>query len=136
MRYISSYISILCILFLTNCGGTKNKYPTSIAYGGKWILQDAAEVYANDKKVYISFDPRTSSFRGFAGCNKIRGNYLINDKEIDLFEIITTRKSCKEMKTENTFISLLKRANKIKINPLNLELYKGDILLIRFKRER
>lgn len=136
MKHVSTYIRLLGLLLLTSCSTTKNKYPASIAYGGKWILQDTGEVQVKDKKVHISLDPSTLSFRGFGGCDKIQGNYLITGDKIDLFEIRTTKKGCKEMKMQNIFISLLRKADKVKINPSNFELYKGSILLLSFKREQ
>ncbi|XOD66613.1 MAG: META domain-containing protein [Flavobacteriales bacterium Tduv] len=136
MKHISVYIRFLGLLLLIGCGTTKNQYPSSIAYGGEWVLQDTGEVQVDDRKIYISLDPSTSFFRGFGGCNKIQGNYLITGNSIDLFKITTTKKSCKEIKTENTFISLLRKADKVKITPSNFELYKGSIILLIFKRER
>ncbi|AIL45132.1 META domain-containing protein [Elizabethkingia anophelis] len=101
----------------------------------RWEVMDNLQTNA---KPYISFDPE-KGMSGNAGCNKIFSqDIIIQSKQGDfsIKQIGSTRMACPsmDMKIESNFIKILESADKYVVVKNTLELYKGNILLMKFQK--
>lgn len=135
-------IYIVGIGILASCSTTTNLGNIS-KLGGKqtslsntkWEVVDAMKTNA---KPYISFDPETG-LSGNAGCNKIFSqNITIQSQggDFSVKDISSTRMACPsmDMNIERNFIKILESADKYVVVKNTLELYKGNILLMKFQK--
>ena len=74
---------------------------------------------------------------GNAGCNNYTADIKIDDTnhKITIGAVASTKMYCKWIKSEVTFLKFLSMANGYKIKENILELYKDNILLMKFKVE-
>ena len=121
---------------MTNLGNTSKigKQQPSLS-NTRWEVMDNLQTNA---KPYISFDPE-KGMSGNAGCNKIFSqDVTIQSKvgDFSLKEIGSTRMACPsmDMKVEQNFIQMLQSADKYVVNKNILELYKGNMLLMKFQK--
>lgn len=107
--------------------GTKQK---SIA-NTKWILLD--QVKGTQPTLVIE----NNKISGNAGCNTFFGNLLLDTTagNFTAKQIATTRMACEDMNTETNFIKMLSEADKYLVAESTLELYKGNLLLMKFKKQ-
>lgn len=78
----------------------------------------------------------TGKITGNAGCNNYFGELVLDATagNFNATNIGSTRKMCENMDVETQFFSVLKEANKYVVNAGVLELYKGNLLLIKFNK--
>lgn len=122
-------------LILTACTaiqGNKNQTTTAVVSlsGTQWSLAD--KVQGNIPTMQF-LDNKVS---GNAGCNSYFANVTLNEqaKTMEVGVVGSTRKSCPEMEAERNFLHLLPQANAYKLNGSVLELYKNDLLLLKFNQ--
>lgn len=84
--------------------------------GKKWHLVSfkGEEIQLKEAKAehpYIEFaDDFTIS--GYTGCNNLRGGYTLDDaQKIGFSQLISTKKFCPEMETENEFLNVMGKAS-------------------------
>jgi heat shock protein HslJ len=77
---------------------------------GSWSLttmKRQARIDAeNLDKVYLTFNP-DMTFTGFAGCNNIRGTYILKGTGIKFENIVATKMACNKLEQETAFLKLL-----------------------------
>ena len=73
---------------------------------------------------------------GNAGCNNYFGELALEAKtgNFKSGNVGSTRKMCDNMEVETQFFSMLKEADKYVVNAGVLELYKGNLLLMKFNK--
>lgn len=73
---------------------------------------------------------------GNAGCNNYFGELSIDETagNFSAKNVGSTRKMCDNMEVETQFFSMLKEADKYVVNAGVLELYKGNLLLMKFNK--
>ena len=74
------------------------------------------------------------NLNGFAGCNHIFSEGTINGSEIKFDLIGGTKMLCPTMKTEEYFTDMLRSVNRYEIKGNELYFYKGNLLLLKFKK--
>lgn len=132
MKKINYYFIFFLLFILSNCSLSKKNLSFTIKHGGKWIVQE------NGYDISISLDPSNSSFKGELNCSKIEGNYFIDNKKANFFNILSIEKACKDTsrkKIEENFIDLLQKVDSHKYNDERILLYRGNLVLIKLKRE-
>ncbi len=73
---------------------------------------------------------------GNAGCNSYFGAVVLNPSVggFSTSGLGSTRKACEDMTTETNFLGLLQSVNHYVVNGNTLELYKDNLLLMKFTR--
>lgn len=73
---------------------------------------------------------------GNGGCNNYFGNLSIDSTagNFKTSEVGLTRKMCENMDVESNFMKMLSEADKYVVNGNTLELYKGNLLLLKFNK--
>lgn len=122
-------ISLIACTATNNIGkvGSKQESVTNT----KWILADQV------KGTQPTLEIENNKVSGNAGCNTFFGNLLIDNTagNFSAKQIATTRMACENMETETNFIKMLKEADKYVVSGNVLELYKGNLLLLKFKKQ-
>ncbi|HBR11219.1 Heat shock protein HslJ [Epilithonimonas bovis DSM 19482] len=127
----TAMISLMVASCTTRLGNTskvgKNQAPIT---GTQWVLADDV----TNKPTLVIEQNRIS---GNAGCN----NYF-SDATIDTAagnfsakNIGSTRKMCNNMTTETSYLNVLQQANKYVVTETTLELYKDNLLLLKFNKQ-
>ncbi len=99
--------------------------------GTKWILAD--QVKGKTPTLNIETDKIT----GNGGCNSYFGEVLLDATagNFSAKNIGSTKMACADMSAESNFFSMLSEANKYVVNGNTLELYKGNLLLLKFSKK-
>lgn len=96
----------------------------------------AVEIPMSAKRVNIHLKGNDveQNLSGFAGCNSMGGHYSTPGDKVIVFEPISTRMFCEDtMELENAFIKMLTEADRYQIEGRQLLLYKGGLLLGKFR---
>jgi heat shock protein HslJ len=107
----------------------ENTYWVLVEINGQPIVRD------NSKKLFIQLNADTKSIIGFAGCNRLSGEYTLSGKKLS-FRTISTRMFCEnEMKIEDEFIQAVNKINKFTISEHELFLMQEKNILLKFQAE-
>jgi heat shock protein HslJ len=107
----------------------ENTYWVLVEINGQPIVRD------NSKKLFIQLNADTKSMIGFAGCNRLSGEYTLSGKKLS-FRTISTRMFCEnEMKIEDEFIQAVNKINKFTISEHKLFLMQEKNILLKFQAE-
>lgn len=131
--------------FLKNDGTLIDEFKTvSTSFdNGKYIVQSLN----NGKKTAVALKHGISIFlelkgnskmSGFTGCNRFSCDYLLNENDIVIFNLATTRKMCPvdNMRAEKSFIEVMKNGTKISHKNERWELRNAsDVLLMEMIKE-
>ncbi|MBP7173830.1 MAG: META domain-containing protein [Cloacibacterium sp.] len=73
---------------------------------------------------------------GNASCNNYFGQYTLdpNTGSFSVTNVGVTRMACEKMAVETHYLSMLEKANKYVLKENVLELYKDNLLLLRFRK--
>ena len=98
--------------------------------GTSWILADAVKGNSPTLKV------EDSKVSGNAGCNNYFGEVALNTAGGSFVaqNLGSTRKMCENMDVEKNFMEMVSQANKYVVNGNTLELYKDNLLLLKFNK--
>lgn len=98
--------------------------------GTSWILADA--VKGNSPTLNVD-DTKVS---GNAGCNNYFGEIALNTTggSFSAQNLGATKKMCENMSVEKNFMEMVSQANKYVVNGNTLELYKDNLLLLKFTK--
>ncbi len=97
----------------------------------KWVLADDV----SGKKPTLNID--SAKINGNSGCNSYFGELTL-DKASGNFvaqRVGATKMACPNMEVENNYFSMLNQANKYVVNGTTLELYKDNLLLMKFTKQ-
>lgn len=133
---MKNLILILTLFILGACSSVP-----STSFGGskaslndtQWILEDNHLLNSNE----ITLGIENGKISGKASCNNYFGT-LVTDPSTGNFvvsNIGATRMNCNRISTEIHFLNTLEKANKYQLKQNYLELYKDQILLLKFKRK-
>lgn len=99
----------------------------------QWVLEDNNVVDSREITLLIEKE----KVSGNASCNNYFGNiyYDVSTNNFFISNLGVTRKSCSKMSVEIDFLGILEKVNKYQLKQDYLELYKDQILLIKFKKK-
>ena len=99
--------------------------------GTKWILAD--QVKGRTPTLNIE----TGKITGNGGCNSYFGELSLDATAGNFAarNIGSTKMACTDMSSESNFFTMLKEANKYVVSGNMLELYKGNLLLLKFSKQ-
>lgn len=103
-----------------------------------WVLVElnGTAIVRNDTKlIFIQLDSKSKRVTGFAGCNQLSGEYILEGKKLS-FKTVITRMYCQdEMNTEDDFIQAVNKINEFNIKEHELSLMQGKKVLLKFQAE-
>jgi heat shock protein HslJ len=97
----------------------------------KWTLTDQV---SGSKTPTLNIEDKRISGNG--GCNNFFAEATVdaNNGTFLVGNVGSTRMACNDLKTEQNFFNLLEQANKYTVKDGYLELYKDNLLLLRFRK--
>lgn len=114
---------------------SKGIHPQASLENTHWILADGISSKGQIPSLLIS----SNGIAGNAGCNEYftkNFNLIPSRGGIQISQIGSTRKACPNMSGEKHYLEMLKQVDRYVIQGDHLELYQGDLLLLRFKRNK
>lgn len=125
-------IVLLAMASCTSRVGNASKVGKSQAAvtGTQWVLADDI----TNKPTLLIEQNRIS---GNAGCNNYFSDAVIDTSagNFSAKNIGSTRKMCNNMTAETSYISVLQEVNKYVVTENTLELYKDNLLLLKFNKQ-
>ncbi len=126
-------ILALTIISCTSRVGNASKLGKSQAAitGTQWVLADDVA----SKPTLVIEQNRIS---GNAGCNNYFSDVTIDTSagNFSAKAVGSTKKMCNNMTTENAFLEVLPQVNKYVVTDATLELYKDNLLLLKFNKQQ
>ncbi len=130
------FLSIFAAVVLVSCGsipgiGSKVGSSQPSIIDSKWVLAD------NVKGISPTMVLESGRVNGNSGCNNFFGE-LVLDATAGNFKannVASTKKACEDMSVETNFLQMLQEANKYVVSGNTLELYKNQLLLMKFNRQ-
>jgi heat shock protein HslJ len=86
----------------------------------------------NTREIHIMFSSDGKSFKGFAGCNGLGGDYTTGEKQTININAISTQMYCDRMEAENFLTNAIRKANRYSIKGEKLLLFENKKLLASF----
>lgn len=130
------FLSICTFAVLASCGTMKNtstakvgKAQPSIA-NTKWTLAD------NVRGQVPTLNVEGSKINGNAGCNRYFGGVTMETAsgKFEASQVGSTKMACDNMSVERNFLDMLQKADKYVVSGNTLELYQGNLLLLKFNK--
>ena len=96
-----------------------------------WVLEEYSKTNAG-----ITLEIAKGRVSGFSGCNNYFSELITHPKgTFQVKSIGATRMLCDNISVEEDYLNLLEKVNKYVISETSLELYKENVLLLKFKRK-
>ena len=96
-----------------------------------WVLEENSKTNAG-----ITLEIAKGRVSGFSGCNNYFSELITHPKgTFQVKSIGATRMLCDSIPVEEDYLNLLEKVNKYVISETSLELYKDNVLLLKFKRK-
>lgn len=149
---LTIHIILIISLLLSACGGTKNSLqkagtepPLAPEKGQVWqlVALRGKEVSRTSDIITLSFNPEAGTISGKAPCNSYFGNYtlqLYHSTTSPLYHLAisdvgSTKVYCNEadMNAESRYLTLLPKADAIRIDAYTLTLFQKDKEILRFE---
>lgn len=129
------FLGLFATAILASCGtmsSTTSKVGTAqpSVSNTKWVLADQV------KGKTPTLNIEAGKVNGNAGCNNYFGS-LVSETSTGSFvaaQMGSTRMACDNMSTEKNFLDMMQKANKYVMTSTTLELYKDDLLLLKFNK--
>lgn len=130
---ILAFCSIILLASCSSVNGLKSKSGKSqmSINNSSWRVAD--DLKGTSPTLLI----KDGKITGNAGCNNYFSNEVNLDPTVGNFSIKnigSTRKMCDNMEVETNFLKMLDETTKYVVQGNILELYKGDLLLVRFNK--
>ncbi len=131
-KIILIFSVLLLVVSCANKVSTTTENKVKIAVNDtQWILDDDSV-----SDVEITLDIVKDRVTGNAGCNNYSAELKTNPEDgFIIRNAISTRKYCEKMAVENYYLSLLQKVDRYTATATSLELYQGNVLLLKFKRK-
>ena len=125
-------ISLLVIaLIVISCGAISGGKKQASLVNTKWTLLDKS---ITTKIPTLSVE--ANRITGSGGCNKYFSDLVLNAENGNFLvgNVGSTKMACDDMMTEQNYFNLLQQVNKYQVKEGYLELYKDNLLLLKFKK--
>jgi len=139
VRKVVVLIFVFAVMFLLSCK-SKISNNSSSKTNERLRLHDiwGLESWKNETKSHIILEifPEESRISGEGPCNSFFGGLKLNteQKKIAFTSIGATKRSCDNLKKEQTFFEYLSKINHYTLDKNNLLLYENNTLLLTFKK--
>ena len=126
------FLALMLMAIIISCRSLPKfgKKQTSIV-NTQWTLAEAG----SSPKV-ATLNVETNRISGTGGCNNYFADVVLNAKNGSFVagSVGSTRMACTNMTSEQNFFDLLAQVNRYNLNNGVLELYKDNLLLLRFNQ--
>ncbi len=129
--FVTSIVALTIVSCTSRLGNSSKLGKTQASITGtQWVLADDL---ANKPTLVIE----QNKISGNAGCNNYFSDITIDTSAGNFIakNIGSTRKLCKNMTSETSYLSVLKEVNKYVVTESTLELYKDNLLLLKFNKQ-
>lgn len=129
--FVTSMIALAIVSCTSRLGNSSKLGKTQASITGtQWVLADDL---ANKPTLVIE----QNKISGNAGCNNYFSDITIDTSAGNFIakNIGSTRKLCKNMTSETSYLSVLQEVNKYVVTESTLELYKDNLLLLKFNKQ-
>lgn len=119
--------------------GEKGKFSLAETKWGLVELNGKAITPDTRRDYFMNFDSKSGTFKAFAGCNSISGNYFMKaSNKLGFTNIILTRKACDNMDAERNLFNNLQKVDNymIESNGKVLHLHIGKKAVAKFEAIR
>lgn len=127
------FLAFCSLILLASCGAMKTKVGTAQASLDNSSWKVSENVKGNAPTLVLE----AGKITGNAGCNTYFSTQVNIDPTAGNFSaknIGSTRKACDNMEVESTYLKMLDETTNYIVKDNTLELYKGNLLLLRFTR--
>jgi len=130
------FLSLCTVAALASCGTMSSSGSSKVGKAQpsisntKWVLAD------NVKGKTPTLNIEGTKVNGNAGCNNYFGT-LSTDAASGTFtaaQLGSTRMACENMSVEQNFMDMMQKVNKYVVSGSTLELYKDNLLLLKFNK--
>ncbi|WP_312822216.1 META domain-containing protein [Epilithonimonas sp.] len=129
--FLTTIVALTVASCTSRLGNTSKigKHQASVT-GTQWVLADDV---ANKPTLLIE----QNKISGNAGCNNYFSEVTIDTSagNFSTKNIGSTRKMCNNMTAETSYLSVLPEVNKYVVTETTLELYKDNLLLLKFNKQ-
>lgn len=130
------FLSISAAVILASCGTMSSASASKVGksqpslVNTKWTLAD------NVKGKIPTLNIEGEKINGNAGCNNYFGTVKLDAStgNFTAGQMGSTRMACDNMNVEQNFMDMMGKANKYVISGTTLELYKDNLLLLKFNK--
>lgn len=130
------FLSICTAVVLVSCGTMSSPSASKVGKSQpslastKWALAD------NVKGKVPTLNIEGEKISGNAGCNNYFGTAKVDASTGDFSagQLGSTRMACDNMSVEQNFMDMIGKANKYVVSGNTLELYKDNLLLLKFNK--
>jgi heat shock protein HslJ len=136
MKRFTALLLVSASLFLGAC---RQEIPAPEAAasleGSAWTLTQLSDsTVPLSGNAFLRFGGKKEPYvTGSGGCNRFRGNYVIEGHKIRIGPLISTRMACPNMREERAFFDALQTADAYRLNKGSLVLLRHDKPLLRFE---
>lgn len=136
MNLIKHSLTLITLLAISACK-TSPSSPSNDMLIGDWQVETlTSEKVKTKPKPKLSFDHK-NKLAGTGGCNRLSTSYELNNGQLDIKPIITTRKMCRPtlMQQEQQLLALLNSPLRIQITDEALSIFNqnGELLITAIK---
>ncbi|ALR30690.1 heat-shock protein HslJ [Chryseobacterium sp. IHB B 17019] len=130
------FLGICTAVVLASCGTMSSSSASKVGKtqpslaGTKWALAD------NVKGKVPTLNIDGEKINGNAGCNNYFGTAKVDAStgNFSAGQMGSTKMMCDNMNVENNFMDMMGKANKYVVSGNTLELYKDNLLLLKFNK--
>ena len=129
--FVTSMIALVIVYCTSRLGNSSKLGKTQASITGtQWVLADDI----TNRPTLVIEQNRIS---GNAGCNNYFSEATIDTSagNFSAKNIGSTRKMCNNMITETAYLEVLPKVNKYVVTESTLELYKDNLLLLKFTKQ-
>lgn len=150
---VATYITLIACLLLSACGNSKSAAKDTAQHltlapekGQVWqlVAMRGKAVSRTDNIITLTFNPEAGTISGKATCNSYYGNYSLkldsktpegDNYTLKLSDVGSTKVFCNEtdMNAESRYISLLPKADALRIDAYTLSFYQKGKEILRYE---
>lgn len=135
MNRFNISIAILVLFLVSSCGVVSNTATTSVVkLEGSWNLYNENTLQTGTAEAPITLNFGENSISGFSGCNNYGAGFSQDKTNISFSKMAATKMACPNLNKEQNYLKLLEQVNRFEQKNEELLLFKGNILLLTFKR--
>ncbi len=131
------FLSIFAISVLAACGATTGATKLKVGTAQVSVVNTQWQLAGYSSKGKVpTLVIEGGKLSGQAPCNRYFGELILDPKAGDFSasNIGATRMACENLSEESNYIEMLKQANKYVVNGNTLELYRDNLLLVKFNK--
>ena len=131
MKKIISLTAVLVLSLSCSNASVAEKKESVQLNNTSWVLEENSKTNSG-----ITLEIAKGRVSVFSGCNNYFSELTTNSKDtLQVKSIGATRMLCDNISVEEDYLNLLEKVNKYVISETSLELYKDNVLLLKFKRK-